>query len=118
MTTGAHRGEERASGTRTPEELREDLGELRAELGETVEELAYRADVPARLRERRTEVTQRVQQQVATTRRVIADNAPAVQSTLRENPALVSGLAAALAFLLLGMMRKRRKRRKDRDGTR
>jgi ElaB/YqjD/DUF883 family membrane-anchored ribosome-binding protein len=118
MTTGAHRGEERAPANRTPDELREDLGELRAELGETVEELAHRADVPARLRDKRAETKQRVQGQVAQARRTIADNAPAVRSTLREQPALAGGLAAALSFLLISLMRRRRRRRKDGDGTR
>jgi hypothetical protein len=118
MTTGAHRGEERTPGNRSPEELREDLGELRSELGDTVEELAHRADVPARLRDKRAETTQRVQQQVANARRTVVENAPAVQATLRERPGLVSGFAAALTFLLISIIRKRRRRRKDGDGTR
>jgi hypothetical protein len=118
MTTGADRGAERAPGDRTPEKLRGDLVELRAELGETVEELAHRADVPARLRDKRAETKQRVQEQVTQARKTIADTAPAVRSNLREQPALVSGLAAALTFLLISLMRRRRRRRKEGDGTR
>lgn len=110
--TDVHRG-----GERTPDELREELGELRAELGETVEELAHRADVPARLREKREETTQRVQAHVAQARDTIAETAPVVQSTLRERPALVSGIAVALVFLLISLMR-RRKRTEGTDGTR
>lgn len=113
MTAGTPGGEERS-----PEELREDLGELRAELGETVEELAHRADVPARLRDKRDEAKERVQEQVAHARQTLVETAPVVQSTLRERPALVSGIAVALTFLLISLMRRRRRRREDSDGTR
>jgi ElaB/YqjD/DUF883 family membrane-anchored ribosome-binding protein len=102
---------------RTPEELREELDELREELGETVEELAHRADVPARLREKRDETAHRVQERVAQAKEAIAETAPAVQTTLRDRPALVSGIAVALAFLLITLVR-RRKRQEDIDGTR
>jgi ElaB/YqjD/DUF883 family membrane-anchored ribosome-binding protein len=111
--TGTHRADD----DRSPEELREELGELRAELGDTVEELAHRADVPTRLREKRDETAQRVQAQVAHARDTIADTAPVVQSTLRERPALVSGIAVALTFLLISLVWRRRNRR-DGDGTR
>jgi ElaB/YqjD/DUF883 family membrane-anchored ribosome-binding protein len=110
--TGSHRARER-----TPDELREELGELRAELGDTVEELAHRADVPSRLREKRDETTQRVQEQVAHARDTIVETAPIVQSTLRERPALVSGIAIALTFLLISLLR-RRGNREETDGTR
>jgi ElaB/YqjD/DUF883 family membrane-anchored ribosome-binding protein len=105
-------------GNQSPEELREELGELRAELGETVEELAHRADVPARLREKRAEATKRVQYQVAHARHTLAETAPAVQSTLRERPALVSGIAVALTFLLISLVRRRRRREEDANGAR
>jgi ElaB/YqjD/DUF883 family membrane-anchored ribosome-binding protein len=105
------------TGERSPDELRVELETLRAELGETVEELARRADVPSRLREKREETAQRVHEQVAHARETIAETAPVVQSTLRERPALVTGLAVALAFLLISLVR-RRKRGKETDGTR
>jgi transposase-like protein len=105
-------------GNRSPEELREELGELRAELGETVEELAHRADVPARLRDKRAEATQRMHELLARARDTLAETEPAVRSTLRERPALVSGIAVALTYLLISLMRGRRRRQEDGDGTR
>lgn len=41
---------------RSPEELRTDLGELRAELGATVDELTHRVDVPARAKAKKDEI--------------------------------------------------------------
>jgi Protein of unknown function (DUF3618) len=97
----------------------QDVEELRAELGETVEELVHRVDVPQRLRDKRAETTERVQAQVAHAREVVAEKAPAVQGALRERPAVVGGVLAALLVLLLRNMRRRRAHRKeDADGTR
>jgi ElaB/YqjD/DUF883 family membrane-anchored ribosome-binding protein len=94
---------------RSPEEIRDDIGELRSELGDTVEELVHRVDVPARLREKKDETTERVQQQVTQAREVIAEKAPAVDTALRERPGAVAGGVAVLLGLL--MMRRRRRRR-------
>jgi hypothetical protein len=133
--TGSHRAEPTPAGTtpaagtpeRTPEELRGDLGELRAELGDTVEELTHRADVPGRVRAKREETAERVQEQVAQAREVIAQRAPEVRDTVRERPALLGGIALVLSYLLVGRLRRRRRartdpntrtRRKDGHGTR
>lgn len=114
--TGAHRAnasDPGASATggaaveRTPEELRGELGELRAELGETVEALAHRVDVPARVRARREEATDRVQQQVTQAREVLAQKAPQVENAVRERPAVVGGIALALVVLLVNRLRRR-----------
>jgi uncharacterized protein DUF3618 len=100
-----------------------EVAELRAEVGDTVEELVHRVDVPQRLREKRAETTERVQAQVAHAREVVAEKAPVVQQTLqqtlRERPAVVGGVLAALLLLFLRSLRRRRKHRKeDADGTR
>lgn len=101
---------------RTPEELRNDLGELRAELGDTVEELTHRVDVPARVRAKREETTAQVQEQVAHARAVLAEKAPAVETTLRERPAVAGGIALVLSYLLVSRMRRRKARRRAGDG--
>lgn len=121
--TGAHRAagpaqNPPADSARTPEELRSDLTELRAELGDTVEELAHRVDVPARVRAKKEEATERVQEQVAQAREVIAQKAPGVQQALRERPALVGGIALVVSYLLVGRLRGRRRARADVKGRR
>lgn len=113
--SGAHRAESGPE-ERTPEELREDLGELRAELGETVEELANRVDVPARVRAKRDETTERVQQQVAQAREVLKEKAPAVDNALQDRRTLV-GIAAVLLSLLVFSRLRRRKQRRSVNGA-
>jgi hypothetical protein len=102
---------------------RREVEELRADIGETVEELVHRADVPTRLREKRAETTERVQAQVTRAREVVATQAaekgPAVQSALQERPAVVGGVLAALLLLVVRSLRRRRRNRKgDSGGTR
>jgi hypothetical protein len=101
------------------EQTQREVEELRAEVGDTVEELVHRVDVPTRLREKRAETTERVQAQVTHAREVVAEKAPAVQSALRERPGIVGAVAAVLVLLLLRRLRRRRQHRKeDVDGTR
>jgi hypothetical protein len=117
--TGSHpadpapRSTPAASGAeRSPEELRDELDTLRAELGETVEELAHRVDVPARVRAKREETTARVQEQVVQAREVIAEKAPTVEAALRDRPGLVAGIALVLSYLLVSRLRRRKARRR------
>lgn len=135
--TGAHSAEppsREPAHDRSPEELREELGELRAELGETVEELAHRVDVPARVRAKREETAGQVRakrdeaitwvrQQLTAAQAALAEKAPALEATLRERPALVAVIPLGLSYLvsLLRWRRRRRKAariRKDVEGTR
>lgn len=44
--------------SRSEQELQEDIADLRSELGETVEALAYKADVPTRVKQRGGELTE------------------------------------------------------------
>jgi hypothetical protein len=105
------------------EVVERDVEQLRTELGDTVEELVHRVDVPQRLREKRAEATERVQAQVAHAREVVAEKvnekAPAVEEAVRQRPLVVGGVLAALLFLILRSQRRRRMHRKeDADGTR
>jgi hypothetical protein len=101
---------------RRGEVVERDVEQLRAELGDTVEELVHRVDVPQRLREKRDEATERVQAQVAHAREVVVEKAPAIEDALRRRPLVVGGVIAAL--LLLFLRSRRRRRKEDTDGTR
>ncbi|OZM81536.1 DUF3618 domain-containing protein [Pseudonocardia sp. MH-G8] len=106
----------------TPADPQREVEELRTELGDTVQELAHRVDVPSRMREKRAETAERVQAQVSHAREVVAERAPEAQAALRERPALVAGIGAVLGFLVLRALRQRLRTRKirkeDADGTR
>jgi hypothetical protein len=104
---------------RAGEVVERDVEQLRAELGDTVQELAHRADVPQRLREKRAETAERVQAQVAHAREVVAEKAPVVEDAVRRRPLVVGGVIAALLLLSLRSLRRRRKHRKENaDGAR
>ena len=75
---------------KSPEELRADLVAKRSELGDTVEELAHRVDVPAQVKAKRAETVaklqdaklgavRRVQDSTEKVKATIADKAPVVQ---------------------------------------
>ena len=75
---------------KSPEELRADLAAKRAELGDTVEELAHRVDVPAqvkakkddtvaKLHDAKVEATRRVHEGTEKVKAAIAEKTPVVQ---------------------------------------
>jgi ElaB/YqjD/DUF883 family membrane-anchored ribosome-binding protein len=97
------------------DELRRDLDEVRAELGETVEELAHRADVPARVRAKRDEMTAQARLQVAHAKEVVAEKAPVVKQAARERPWLVAGLALVIGMIIAKLSARRNRKR---NGTR
>jgi hypothetical protein len=114
-----------------PDPTRRDVEELRADIGDTVEELVHRVDVPSRIRDKRAETTERVQAQVTHAREVVAEvvteKGPALQNTLqntlRDRPAVVGGVLAALLLLLVRNLRRRARRsivgnEEDTGGTR
>ncbi|HVL85529.1 MAG TPA: DUF3618 domain-containing protein [Pseudonocardia sp.] len=87
--------------TKSPEELRAEVGVLRTEVADTVQELAERADVPARVRARRDDTAEQVRLRVARARRVLAEKAPAVDRAIDEQPLLVAGAVVVIMWLLL-----------------
>lgn len=119
--TGAHRSGEHGDGQRTvadlvaetppvdpdrpvvdarsPQDRRAAVEELRADLGETVSELAQRVDVPARVQARREELT-------AQARSALDRHAPQV---VRERPGAVTAaaVAAVLAAVVVARVRAR-----------
>jgi len=102
------------------EELRADIAQTRAELGETVQALAARADVKARLHESADEAKARVREKLhdaAIEARLAASEAPqraqqlAVRAgrAVRNNPMPLAVAAAAVGLLVLfaGWRRRR-----------
>jgi hypothetical protein len=78
------------SAAKSPEELRAELAAKRAELGDTVEELAHRVDVPAQVRAKKddtlaklqdakVEASRRVHEGTEKVKAVYAEKAPVVQ---------------------------------------
>jgi hypothetical protein len=88
------------------EALREEIRRTRAELGQTVQALAARADVPARVRQSAADTAQRF-------RGSAAHGAAAVRDSVRDAsrrpvPWAVLGLAAAAVAALLVLRGRRR----------
>ncbi|MBW0116678.1 DUF3618 domain-containing protein [Pseudonocardia abyssalis] len=94
---------------RTPEDKRAAIEELRADLGDTVSELAHRVDVPARVKARGEEVTAQAKAGLGRAQSVLDDNAPQVGQVVRERPGSVAAaaLAAVLAVLVVTRLRQR-----------
>lgn len=116
--TGPHaadRPQRATSGaSRSAEELREELGTLRAELGDTVEELAHRVDVASRVRAKREETTARMQEQVTQAKAVLAEKAPTVDAAVRDQRTLIAVITLVLGYLLVSRMHRRKQRRRQR----
>ncbi|GLZ33373.1 hypothetical protein Lesp02_55610 [Lentzea sp. NBRC 105346] len=85
----------------TPEnELREDIERTRRELGETVEALTHKLDVPGRVKDKAHETTVRLTE--ATDHAVQALPVPVAKQVekARRHPATVGAILAALVALL------------------
>jgi hypothetical protein len=85
-----------------PEALRRDIAEKRRELGDTVAELAAKADVKAQVHERVEERKQAVRDSAHQARETVAAQAS------KPDPRALAAVAGAIAFLLL-VLRKRRR---------
>jgi len=80
----------------TPADIQAEIDATRERLGETVDQLAARLDVPARTRARLTEGALRTRDTAV--------------ETYRESPPTVLGAAAALVTVVVGIAVWRRKR--------
>ncbi|MGI5132048.1 DUF3618 domain-containing protein [Pseudonocardia sp. CA-107938] len=70
---------------KTQAELRADIDEVRAEIGDTVGELAGRVDVPARVKAKKDEAAA-----------LVAEKAPSLDRMVRQRPTLVAGIAVVV----------------------
>ncbi|MFY1671821.1 DUF3618 domain-containing protein [Plantactinospora sp. WMMB334] len=100
----------RSNGFGNPEALREDIRQTRAELGETVQALAARADVKARLKDSAAQTRDRVRQRAGQTTANVRSSVHDAGSLALRHPvpwAVVAAGALALAVVVL-MARGRR----------
>ena len=96
-----------------PVELRRDIEQVRGELADTVNALAYKADVKARAQDRAQELKT---QAIKTTQQLAGAAQQKAQQVIQDKPAVPVAALAVLVLLLLGRRRRRRKgRRKDRS---
>lgn len=94
---------------RSEEQQRVELEELREELGATVNELAQRADVPARVRARKDETLARGRELGAKAKTLVVEKASAVPPA--DRPPLFAAAAATVAALLVLVLVRRKRRR-------
>jgi ElaB/YqjD/DUF883 family membrane-anchored ribosome-binding protein len=100
---------------RDPEQLREEIEETRREMGDTVEALAAKADVKARVKDKvsatKESAAQKKDDLLGKARESSPDSvsAGASQATqkARENPLPVAAIGAFVAGFLLGRLTKR-----------
>ena len=103
------------SEAKDPEQLREEIEETRRELGDTVEALAAKADVKARVKDKvgatKESAAQKKDELLGKARQTSPDSvsAGASQATqkARENPLPVAAVGAFVGGFLLGRLTKR-----------
>jgi Protein of unknown function (DUF3618) len=115
---GEDPGTERASvatDSKDPEQIREEIEATRRQLGDTVEALAYKGDVKARMREKigatKQSATAKKDDLIVKARGVSPDTVTtgATQATqkAKENPLPVAALGAFATGFVLGRLTKR-----------
>jgi ElaB/YqjD/DUF883 family membrane-anchored ribosome-binding protein len=87
------------------QELREEIDETRGDLGDTVEQLAQKADVKAQAQAKVDDVKGQAQAKVDD----VKGQAQAKVGQVQENPKPVAGIAAAVAGLLVLLFLLRRR---------
>jgi ElaB/YqjD/DUF883 family membrane-anchored ribosome-binding protein len=104
-----------ASEAKDPEQIREEIEETRREMGDTVEALAAKADVKARMREKisstKESAAQKKDDLMGKAREASPDSmsSGANQATeiARDNPVPVAAIGACVGGFLLGRLTKR-----------
>ena len=77
------------SAAKSPEELRAELAAKRAELGDTVEELAHRVDVPAQVRAKKDDTLAKLQDAKVEASRRVHEGTEKVKATIAEKAPVV-----------------------------
>lgn len=125
-TVSSHADEKRSPvDSGDPDQIRAEIEETRAELGETVEALAAKVDVKAQLEEKKEQFKGRLQEKQDEARATAAEvkeklfhvTAHDVKNAVRQVPARVQQrrkpVLISLGVLAAWMLRRRRKRRRD-----
>ncbi|HEX2774305.1 MAG TPA: DUF3618 domain-containing protein [Micromonosporaceae bacterium] len=103
MTTGNGRGDAEA--------LRAEIAQTREELGDTVQALAAKADVKARVRESAAQTKARVRQRAAETTAQLREQATHASAEARRAPvpwvAVAAGAVAAIVAVVVLSRRRR-----------
>jgi ElaB/YqjD/DUF883 family membrane-anchored ribosome-binding protein len=99
------------SEAKDPEQIREEIEATRRELGDTVEALAYKADVKARVREKVESTKEAAAEKLGRAREAspdsVASGATQATEVARKNPLLVAAVGAFAAGFLFGRLTKR-----------
>jgi ElaB/YqjD/DUF883 family membrane-anchored ribosome-binding protein len=99
------------NGSGDPEALRADIRRTREELGETVQALAAKADVKARVKESAAQTRERVRQRAGHTAAVVRESAHETGVAARRNPvpwaAVAAGAVAAVILIIVVRGRNR-----------
>jgi hypothetical protein len=77
------------SAEKSPEELRAELAAKRAELGDTVEELAHRVDVPAQVKARKDDTVAKLNEAKAEAARRVHESTEKVKAAIAEKAPVV-----------------------------
>ena len=80
---------EKGAAAKSPEELRSELAAKRAELGDTVEELAHRVDVPAQVKAKKAETVAKLQDAKVQASRRVHEGTEKVKATIAEKTPVV-----------------------------
>ncbi|MEV1290179.1 DUF3618 domain-containing protein [Micromonospora sp. NPDC049679] len=91
--------------------LRAEIERTRAELGQTVQALAAKADVKARMKESADRTTQRVRDQASHTKDVVLDTVHEAGEKARRNVVPWSAVAVGVAAIAVVLMVMRGRRR-------
>jgi ElaB/YqjD/DUF883 family membrane-anchored ribosome-binding protein len=99
------------SAARGPEQIQQDIEATRQALGDTVEALAAKADVKARVHDRIDATKESVAEKIGRAREASPDSVSSAASqattTAKQNPVPVAAIGAFAAGFLLGRLTKR-----------
>jgi ElaB/YqjD/DUF883 family membrane-anchored ribosome-binding protein len=95
----------------SPDELRAEIDDVRAELGATVEELSRRMDVPARVRASGNATVERVREGAERASAVASAQVATARRGVAQYPAAIAAVGAVVVLVVGVLLRRRAGRR-------